>query len=427
MKNPPTWQFNIADRKRGIWAFVAMMTAFFGTVVPGLLLNLSVGIIITVMLVVMITLMFLTITWMWRKETLTLYHDRIESALYGTIYFTDIRKISRPWGAMSPAIKLRLDKRRVSWNMVRSSRALIQNTPEEVIVFEDFLRQLETAMTKQTPKPDLLKAQHTSTTEDITPAAQLSRINRSGNHLSGLVIGLILIVVILFGVGTCVTHSRKPDFKRMKAAAEERFYKGKQQVDELVAQRLKREGGAFLYTNDHAATIKLFPYINTGNPLNIDLFQYTEANKDIAAILANPDSAQLDIYVISGDSAVRRMKSDTSSRQFFFRAYDPKQRIRPANVRPNDTTGQDNYPVFDVSWNVPLQDTTTLLYAIDRSIPGMHIMLAQVRLRPAFYLYMTGKVKQGMNEATFREAVITLNKLLHRSQVDTSTFIITRI
>lgn len=427
MKHPTTWQFNIGDQKRGIWAFVAMMTAFLGTVVPGLLLNLSVGIIITVMLVVMITLMFLTIRWMWRKETLSLYHDRIESALYGTIYFTDILKISRPWGAMSPAIKLRLKKRRVSWSMVRSSRALIQNTPEEVMAFEDFLRQLEAAMTKQAPATIPLKVDDTTPTAAITPAAQLSQINKSGNNLSGLVTGATIIVVILLGVGTCVTRSRKPDFKRMKAASEERFYKGKQQLEELVAQRIKDEGGAFLYTNDHAATIKLFPYINTGNPLNIDLFQYTEANKDIAAILANPDSAQLDIYVISGDSAVRRMKPDTSGRQFFFRAYDPKQRIRPANVHPNDTTGQDSYPVFDVSWNVPVQDTTHLLYAMDRSIPGMHIMLAQVGLRPAFYLYMTGKVKQGMNEAAFREAVITLNKLLHRSNVDTSRFIITRI
>ncbi|NML38395.1 hypothetical protein HHL17_14400 [Chitinophaga sp. G-6-1-13] len=427
MKNPPTWQFNIADQKRGIWGFVATITAFLGIMVPGLAFNLSVGLIITIVLVVILTLLILTVRWMWRKETLTLYHDHIESALYGAIYFTDVRKISRPWGAMSPAIKLRLKDRRVSWSMVRSSRALIQNTPEEVMVFQDFLHQLEAAMNKQTPKPAKPEVNADSANAHMTPTAQLSQINRSGNDTTSLVVGATLIVVVLLGVATCVTRSRKPDFKRMKAASKERFYRSKQKVDELVAQRLEKEGGAFLYTNDHAATIKLFPYINTDNPLNIDLFQYIEANKDMDAILANPDSAQLDIYVISGDSAVRRMKPDTSARQFFFRAYDPKQRIRPSNVLPNDTAGQENYPVFDVSWRVSLLDTTNLLYAMDRSIPGMHIMLAQVRLRPTFYLYMTGKVKQGMNEPAFREAVITLNKLLHRSNVDTSTFVISRI
>lgn len=425
MKNPPTWQFTIGDQKRGIWGVVAVLAAFIVTIVPCLLLNLNIGITITATLMVTFTLLFFIIRWMWRKETLTLYHDRIESALYGTIYFTDIRKISRPWVATSAAIKLRLKKRSVSWYMTRSSRAIIQNTPEEVMAFEDFLRQLEAAMNKQAPKQ--VKIRDADTGADTTPAAQLGQINRSGNDKTGLIAGISFIILVLLGMATCVSHSRKPDFKRMKAASEERFYRGKQEVDQLVARRMEKEGGAFLYTNDHAATIKLFPYINTDNPLNIDLFQYTEANKDISAILANPDSAQLNIYIISGDSAVRRMKSGTSARQLFFRAYDPQQHVRPANVRPNDTTGQDSYPVFDVSWNVPLQDTTNLLYAMERSIPGMHIMLSQVRLRPTFYFYMTGKVKQGMNEPAFREAVITLNKLLHRSKVDTTTFIITRI
>ncbi|NLR62809.1 hypothetical protein HGH92_00700 [Chitinophaga varians] len=427
MKNPPAWQFNIADQKRGIWSFAATMLAFFGTVVPGLLLDLNIGIIITAMLAVVFTVLFLTLRWTWRKEALTLFPDRIESALYGTIYFTDIRKISRPWGAMSPAIRLRLKDRRVSWSMVRSNRALIQNTPEEVMLFEDFLQQLETAMNKQGPQHVRPQFKADDTNTHVTPAEQLSQINRSRNNNAGLIIGATIVIVILMGVGTCVTRSRNPDFKRMKAASEERFYRGKQKVEELVAQRMEKEGGAFLYTNDHAATIKLFPYINTDNPLNIELFQYTGANKDIDAILANPDSVQLDIYVISGDSAVRRMRPGTSARQFFFRAYDPKQRIRPANVLPNDTTRQESYPVLDISWRVPLQDTTNMLYAMDRSIPGMDLMLAQVRLRPTFYLYMTGKVNQGMNEPAFREAVITLNKLLHRNHVDTSTFVIRRI
>lgn len=426
MKNLPTWQFTILDRKRSLWGLVACVAGFLGSCIPALLLELNVGIVIGIVLVVMFTLFYFILKWSWRKETLTLYHDRIESALYGTIYLDDIRKITRPWGANAPGVKLRLLKKRVSWYMTRSSRAVVQNTPQEVTDFKDFLRHLEAALNKQEQKQ--FKTSDLKT-EDArpSPAAQLSEINNNRNDNTSLVVGGTFIVLIVLVVGMCVTRQQKPDFARMKADSEERFNRNKQKLDELVAQRMEKEGGAFLYTNDHAATIKLLPDINTGNPLNIDLFQYTEANRDIAAILANPDSAQLNIYVIAGDSAIRRMRPDTSARQFFFRAYDPQQRIRPLGTPRNDTTGQDNYPVFDVSWNVPLQDTTHLLYAMERSIPGMDIMLSQIRLRTSFRFYMTGKVKQGMNEEAFREAVITLNKLLHHNKVDTTTFVITRI
>nr|WP_295874950.1 hypothetical protein [uncultured Chitinophaga sp.] len=426
MKNSPTWQFTVLDRQRSLWGAAAVMAGFLGTCVPGLVLNFSVGIIIGAMLLVTLPLMFFMMRWSWRPETITLYHDRMESALYGTIYFTDIRKITRPWGANAPGVKLRLAQKRVSWYMTRSSRAAVQNTPEEVAIFTDFLRHLEAALNKQEQKQ--FKTSEVKTGEaHSSPAEQLSQINNHPDNNASLITGVTFILLIVMVAAMCATRGRKPDFARMKAASQERFYSNQQKLKELVAQRMEKEGGAFLYTNDHAATIKLLPKISTDNPLNIELFQYTEANRDIEAILANPDSAQLDIYIIAGDSAIRRMRPGTAGRQFFFRAYDPNQRIPPAGTPRGDTTGQHNFPVLDVSWKVSLTDTSHLLYAMDRSIPGINIMLSQIRLRPTFRFYMTGKVKQGMNEPAFREAVITLNKLLHRNKVDTTTFRITRI
>ncbi|QJB36849.1 hypothetical protein HF324_02850 [Chitinophaga oryzae] len=426
MKNSATWQFTVLDRQRSLWGAAAVMAGFLGTCIPGLVLNFSVGIVIGAVLLVTLPLMYFMMTWSWRQETITLYHDRMESALYGTVYFSDIRKITRPWGANAPGVKLRLANRRISWYMTRSSRAVRQNTPEEVAIFGDFLRHLEAALSKQEQKQFKTSDVKTEDTHP-SPAAQLSQINNHPNDNTSLIVGATFILLITMVVAMCATRGRKPDLARMKAASQERFYSNKQKLDELVARRMEKEGGAFLYTNDHAATIKLLPEISTGNPLNIELFQYTEASRDIEAILANPDSAQLDIYIIAGDSAIRRMRSDTSERQFFFRAYDPRQHIRPAGKPWGDTTGQYNDPVLDVSWTVTLKDTSHMLYAIDRSIPGISMMLSQIRLHPSFRFYMTGKVKQGMNEMAFTEAVITLNKLLHRNKVDTITFRITRI
>ncbi|MBC9929539.1 hypothetical protein [Chitinophaga qingshengii] len=418
---PSTWHFNIGNRKRAAWGVVACVFVMMALIIPGLLLNLHITIVIGVTVVAGLTSILLMVKWMWQKETLTLYHDRIESALHGVIYFTDIRKITTPWIADSAAIKLHLRKGSVAWYMTRNPRAFVQNTPEDVLAFEDFLRQLEAALGKQEKK------QVRTGNDSPSPAAQLEQINQSRRHQTGLIIGISSVFLLVIAIRACAPLWREPNFKRMKAASEERFHAGKQKVDALVAQKIQQEGGAFLYTNDHAATIKLFPYIHTDNPLNIDLFQYTEANKDIAAILQNPDSVQLDIYIISGDSSIRRMRSDTASRQLFFRTYDPAQHIRPLGTPPGDTTAAENYPVFDRIWRIPLQDTSNLHHAMERSIPGINIMLSQIRLRPSFYFYMTGKVKQGMNEPAFREAIITLNQLLHQNKVDTSTFITTRI
>lgn len=391
-------------------------------ILTGLILKVNFTLLMITILVIFLASIILTIKWMWRKETITLYHDRIESALYGVIYFSEIRKISSPWMAGNTAIKLHLEKRKVSWSMLRSSRALIQNTPEEVSDFQNFLQELEQRLQRQEKKKP--KTNDTP----AAPATQLHQINNTRSSHTGLLIGISAIFGLVLLVRACLPQFRhSSQIRSMKTASEQIFYDRKKQIDQLVAQRLVKEGGAFLYTNDHAATIKLFPYIHTGNPLNIDLFEHLAAIKDMTAILDNPDSAQLDIFIISGDSSVRRMRPDTAARQFFLRTYDPSQHIRPGYLKSDDTTNLSSYPVFDMSWNVRLKDTGNIVHAIRHSIPAVNVMLSQVRLRPAFYLYLTGKVKHGMNEVAFKDAVTALNQLLHQNKVDTSGFVFTRI
>ncbi|RBL91486.1 hypothetical protein [Chitinophaga flava] len=422
MQSPLTWHFNIGDQKKAAWSTVLIALGILALILTGLILNVNLTLLMITMLVIFLGSIILTIKWMWRKETITLYHDRIESALYGVIYFSEIRKISSPWMASSTAIKLHLEKRKVSWAMLRSSRALIQNTLEEVSDFEKFLQELEQRLQLQEKKKPKTNDTHAA------PVTQLHQINNTRRSHTGLIIGISAIFGLVFLIRACLPQFRhNSQIRSMKTASEQIFYERKKQIDQLVAQRLEKEGGAFLYTNDHAATIKLFPYIHTDNPLNIDLFEHLAAIKDMTAILANPDSAQLDIFIISGDSSIRRMRTDTTTRQFFLRTYDPSQHIQPSYLKPGDTTDINSYPVFDMSWNVVLRDTGNIVNAIRRSIPAVNVMFSQIRLRPAFYLYLTGKVKQGMNEVAFRDAVTALNQLLHQNKVDTSGFVFTRI
>lgn len=52
----------------------------------------------------------------------------------------------------------------------------------------------------------------------------------------------------------------------------------------------------------------------------------------------------------------------------------------------------------------------------------MHIMLAQMRHRKTFKLYLAGRESEGITETLFRKTVETLNKQLNESEVDTTEF-----
>ncbi|HVI44631.1 MAG TPA: hypothetical protein VM802_07170 [Chitinophaga sp.] len=425
MVTTPTYSFNMTDHRRSIRGIAAMMAGFIIIMFTGLKTNLNINWLIGIVLTWFLITLFLLIRWIWRQENVTLYADRLSSDLYGEIYYEDIVRISSPWYADTYSIKLqRKGKRSVTWSMVTSGRALIKNSDEEIKLFTTFTNEL---LKKSKYQPEN-KAAGTSTHSVIQTAGQQEKTFPFRKPSFVVPVGILLTLVIL--IRTCGGNwFRRNDMSRLKEAGVQLFNYNMEAVQKAVAERLKTEGSAFLYTNDHAATIKLFPDIDTDNPLNIDPFRYTEANRSMEEFLAHKDSIPLHIFIISGDSSISRMQPgiagypDSTEKQFFLRAYDTSQHIRPAGRPLNDTADLQKYPVFDVRWGVNVKDTSNLAIAIDRSIPGMHIMLSQIRLRRHFYCYMTGKASNGFGKERFTLAIYALNQLLCKCKVDTTTFV----
>ncbi|ASZ10670.1 hypothetical protein [Chitinophaga sp. MD30] len=215
----------------------------------------------------------------------------------------------------------------------------------------------------------------------------------------------------------------QPDIGKLKRSSEYMFNYYRQEMQDSLRERMKTEGELFLYTNDTAATLRLLPRINTDNPLNIELFQYSQANADMRKFLDSPRSAPLYPYLITVDSAVIRLHkgitaySDSSDQQLLLCAYDPEQRIKVSRLTDDTTTMP-----FRVNWSIPLHDTTQLNTAFAKSFPGINILLAQARLRPSFHIYMVGQARHNISKERFQTAIYELNRLLHKSQVDSNTF-----
>ncbi|WP_341837805.1 hypothetical protein WJU16_08035 [Chitinophaga pollutisoli] len=80
-------------------------------------------------------------------------------------------------------------------------------------------------------------------------------------------------------------------------------------------------------------------------------------------------------------------------------------------------------PVFDVKTAIAVYDTLMIAKPLSEVLPGMPMMLAQVRHRASFRIYLTGREKDGVTESLFRKAVRELNKQLSKVVADTSRFV----
>ncbi|WP_160712861.1 hypothetical protein [Chitinophaga solisilvae] len=432
MAQAQTWEFRTADIRRSLWGILLLLAAFTGILTASFAVNLNLNWLMALMLITFLGGGFAISWWIWRSETVTLYHDRIISAIYGDIYLDDIIKITRPL-TTTHALKLHLGKRKIRWQLGKNSRSLISSTDAELAAFGNFTYALEQLLEKKqgnrTSRTTAAAIKPTATAEPENVVTQLKKANKGmGKQEWTVYLGLLLAAL---GLVRACGHSwfKRNDIRGMKTASEQMFVRRLQETNEAVAARWQKEGPAFLYTNDKDARIRLFPDMNFDNPLGMEAFMYVEANRGLEAFLTNKDSAALFIYVVAGDSSSlimrpqRYAQRDSSARHFYFRAYDPQQRIRPAGIHPADTSGQDQWPVFNVSWEVEVKPGQSMYNAITESMPGMPVMVSQVRLRPTFRLYMTGRTGGGMDAAGFREAVQGLNQLLKKHHVDTSLFV----
>ncbi len=330
-------------------------------------------------------------------------------------------------------MRIRLkDGRKLTWRI--TIKGSVYNSVSDAETFIRFTEALSARMDAWNAKQPVHQAKSLTPSPAIsneTPAEQLRDVaKRSRKPALFIPIGAAFAVLAM--VRTCGKDWFKRDevnFAKMAAQQEQRYERNLEEAKAVMVQYMKQEGPHYLYTNDTAARAELLPKIEASNPTSIAAFRHTEANRELEAFIENPDSFQIQTVIVAGDATVTAMREsilnmgDSAGAKLFIRFYDPEQRIEPRALR-GQASDSTEWPVFDVLTAIPLYDTLRLKDPIADAVPGMRMMLAQVRHRPSFRLYLTGRAKDGISETLFRKAIRELGRQLAEVEADTSGFVI---
>ncbi|WP_143310527.1 cell division protein CrgA [Chitinophaga vietnamensis] len=419
MSREVIYQFRIFDAGRTGWIMLLLFVWILACIIVNFELRPSVGWMIAIFVTVIMTGLILSTRWIVRNETVTVDDHFVCSALYGTFALEDIIGVSRSFWGTQPSLRLKIRNRRaVTWHLNNNSKGFVSNKAEELDAFAQLVETLAQRRSTYEKKTVATSAQPVST--------QLEEArNKITKPQFAIPVGLAVGAVILVRscAGSWFHHS--PDLYELTEASLETFNHHLVEVRKVLDEKMTTAGEWYLYTNDTAAFVKLLPDVPPPGDDHLPLMKYASANKAMEAFLAHPDSVPLLLYVASGDSVLRQLNkginrfSDSSEKVLYARAYDPSHYIKPSHGDPNvnDST------VFDVVWSISLADTTAISKAINSSIPGMNMMLSQIRLRPGFCFYLAARQQDSVSSQLFAQSVQALNKLLLKYQVDTSRFV----
>lgn len=355
------------------------------------------------------------------------------SAFFGRVDFGEIAEVSgQSFWMEPPSLRIHLHGgRKLTWRL--TYKGSIYNSVADAEVFMQFTGDLSArvdAFAARMPVAPEVPAAHLPEGRP-TPAEQLRKV-KDKNRKPAWVIPVGAVFAVLALVKTCGKDwfgSHEPDFGKMAQQQEKLYNYQLEEAKAVLAEHLKTQGALFLYTNDTVASASLLPRISDENPLGIKAFRHTQANRQLREFIAHPDSFEIQTVILAGDESVAPMRksilnlNDSAVTHLFIRFYDPAQRIVPMQMRGQAIADSSELPVFDVKTAIALYDTLAIAKPISEVLPGMPMMLAQVRHRPSFRIYLTGREKDGVTESLFRKTIRELNKQLSNVEADTSGFV----
>lgn len=363
-------------------------------------------------------------------DQITLDSKGFTSAFFGRVEFGDIAKVSgQSFWMEPPSLRIVLaNGKQLTWRL--TYKGSVYNSVADAEVFMQFTSDLSARMdTSTAARPAAAAYYHAGI--GPTPAEQLRKVKDKNRKPAWMIpIGAVFAVLAL--VKTCGKDwfgSKDPDFGKMAAQQEKLYNYNVERAKAVMAEHLKTQGALFLYTNDTAATASLLPKISEDNPLGIKAFRHTQANQQLREFIDNPGAFDIQTVILAGDASVTPMRKsilnmdDSAGANLYIRFYDPAQRIVPMQLRGQAIADSSELPVFDVKSAIALYDTLALAKPISEVLPGMPMMLAQVRHRPSFRIYLTGREKDGITESLFRKTIRELNRQLNKVEADTGRFV----
>lgn len=403
-----------------VFLFIWFAVTSAGVLITGLLLSIAIG-------------FYFLFTRGKANDEITLDRNSFTSAFFGRVEFDEIKSVTgRSLSMEPPSMRITLHSgRKLTWRI--TIKGSVYNSVADAETFMRFTNDLSARMDAWAAKRNHPYQPATeSVSETPDPAEQLRKV-ATGNSKAvwAVPVGLAFAVIALFK--TCGKEwfgKNDPDFAKMAQQSELRYEDNIESAKAVMQEYLKTQGAYFLYTNDTAARAELLPDIDDSNPTGIRAFQHTNANSELQAFIEHPDSFEIRTVIVAGDETISPMResilnlNDSAAIRLFIRFYDPEQRIVPAGMRRGEVTDSSALPVFDVFTAIPLYDTLNIRGPVSETFPGMNMMLAQVRHRPSFRVYLTGREKDGISESLFRKVVTELNRQMHAVKADTTGFVI---
>ncbi|MBV7532089.1 hypothetical protein [Chitinophaga sp. sic0106] len=423
------YEFRFQSNKGNPYIFLMILSPFVTIPLLVLMDNLNVPVFFIVILTPILFGGYMVYKKGKARDEITLDNRGFTSTCYGRIDFNDIAEIvPLPWYRRNPptmAIRLKSGKK-IGWNL--TYRGSIFNTTADAHTFDAFTTaladKLESKVQRKNPFVEHKPA------EQSPLASQLQEEKKRNNGVYWtLPLGFIVALTGL--IRTCGKDwlpNKNPDFGKIAARQEILYQQNVETAMRITDSLALLNGAAYLYTNDTAATLKQAPDLNIEEVTGIRVFQQTAANKELGRYIEYPDSFPPQLYVIGSDSVFKKMTKsilnmdDSAKRYLYLRVYDTAQHIKPPQFQ-GSTMDTTKYKVFDVTTAIPLYDTTTIGAAIENAFPGMRIMLAQVRHRSTFKVYLTGRVSEGIPEELFQKAIREMNKQFAEVEVDTTLFV----
>ncbi len=363
------------------------------------------------------------------KDTIDLDNSGFTSEFYGRINFDEIEQIiDLPWYQRNPpTMSLRLKSgEKIIWRL--AYRSNIFNNEQDAATFVDFTAALQRRLDSRYAK----KLQQHEPVRQDDPAIQLKREETKNKNMSYWTLPLGFIVALVSLVKACGKDwikDRGPNFSKFTEMQEKKFDGNIRMAKSMVDSMSAAQGEVYLYSNDSGATIKLLPNISVDEPTGIKLFELTANNEQLDRFIEHPDSFELKMLILGGDSIFKSMNKsmmnygDSATSNLYIRCYDPKQLLAPPGSRRNEPFDSATARPFDVTTAIALYDTLKPGKAIGEAYPGMKIMLAQVKHSPSFRVYLAGRKQDGISAQLFQNSVYAINKQFAAVGVDTTKFI----
>ena len=375
-------------------------------------------------------------------DSIVLKSDRIESAFHGTIYFSEIESISGfgPLGAPPPSMKIRLHSgKKTVWYLNPTKTKY--NDEEDAEIFKAFTVALGDRLAiferKEASQKTLTEKKYNEPVETPYPTdsdqdtQELSQqvkevVNKHNRGVWTIPFGLLFALLLFFRTcgGDYFKDKRQRELQEIFTNNDQYYDQLLDESKEVIAKYVRQLGPVYVFSNDAEVQVKLLPNISENTTLtNIPSLYKSNQIQPLKNFIKNPDSTEfLTVLLLPNDDLQIMSKSnfnysDSAQSWLYLRfadhALDQTEALNTDSI---------SFKPFYFNTGIPINKEQSIEESLKKSVPGLRMMLAQVKHRKTMKMYLTAAEKDGVSKDLFHQVKQELQLLLHEVGVDTARF-----